>query len=438
MYRSLIFATSLLSLAKGQLVGNLYCKGSCTAKNGKVVIDANWRWLHVKGGYTNCYTGNEWNATACPDNKSCATNCAIDGADYRRLRHYCERQLLGTEVHHQGLYSTNIGSRTYLMQDDSTYQLFKFTGSQEFTFDVDLSNLPCGLNGALYFVSMDADGGLKKYPTNKAGAKYGTGYCDAQCPRDLKFINGEGNVEGWQPSKNDQNAGVGGHGSCCAEMDIWEANSVSTAVTPHSCSTIEQSRCDGDGCGGTYSADRYAGVCDPDGCDFNSYRMGVKDFYGKGKTVDTSKKFTVVTQFIGSGDAMEIKRFYVQNGKTIPQPDSTIPGVTGNSITTFFCDAQKKAFGDKYTFKDKGGMANMPSTCNGMVLVMSLWDDHYSNMLWLDSTYPTDKNPDTDAGSGRGECAITSGVPADVESQHPDASVIYSNIKFGPINTTFG
>ena len=77
------------------------------------------------------------------------------------------------------------------MQDDSTYQLFKFTGSQEFTFDVDLSNLPCGLNGALYFVSMDADGGMSKYSTNKAGAKYGTGYCDSQCPRDLKFINGE-------------------------------------------------------------------------------------------------------------------------------------------------------------------------------------------------------------------------------------------------------
>ena len=55
---------------------------------------------------------------------------------------------------------------------------------------------------------------------------------------------------------------------------------------------------------------RYNGVCDKDGCDFNSYRMGVKDFYGKGKTVDTSKKFTVVTQFIGTGDAMEIKRFY--------------------------------------------------------------------------------------------------------------------------------
>ena len=33
---------------------------------------------------------------------------------------------------------------------------------KEFTFDVDVSNLPCGLNGALYFVAMDKDGGTSK------------------------------------------------------------------------------------------------------------------------------------------------------------------------------------------------------------------------------------------------------------------------------------
>ena len=62
--------------------------------------------------------------------------------------------------------------------------------NKEFTFDVDLSTLPCGLNGALYFVSMDKDGGMSEYANNKAGAKYGTGYCDSQCPQDIKFING--------------------------------------------------------------------------------------------------------------------------------------------------------------------------------------------------------------------------------------------------------
>ncbi len=30
-----------------------------------------------------------------------------------------------------------------------------------------------------------------KYPGDQAGAEYGTGYCDAQCPQDIKFINGQ-------------------------------------------------------------------------------------------------------------------------------------------------------------------------------------------------------------------------------------------------------
>lgn len=70
----------------------------------------------------------------------------------------------------------------------------------------------------------------------------------------------------------------------------------------------------------------------------------------------------------------------------------------------------------------------------GMVLVMSLWDDYYANMLWLDSTYPT-----TGSGPGyaRGTCATSSGVPASVESQNSDAYVVYSNIKVGAINSTF-
>lgn len=40
------------------------------------------------------------------------------------------------------------------------------------------------------------------------------GYCDAQCARDLKFIDGKANAEGWQPSSNDANAGVGQFGAC--------------------------------------------------------------------------------------------------------------------------------------------------------------------------------------------------------------------------------
>ncbi|OCL03474.1 glycoside hydrolase family 7 protein [Glonium stellatum] len=453
MYRSIAFVSALLATTRGQQVGiyttethpsitwqQCTSSTSCTTVNGKVVVDANWRWVHSTSSTTNCYTGNTWDTTLCPDDSTCATNCALDGADYSGTYGVtASGNSLELTFVTKGAYSTNIGSRLYLMVDDSNYQMFTLL-NQEFTFDVDVSNLPCGLNRALYFVSMDKDGGMAKYSTNKAGAKYGTGYCDSQCPRDLKFIDGQGNVEGWKPSSNDANAGVGNHGSCCAEMDVWEANSISAAVTPHSCDTTSQTMCTGDACGGTYSSTRYAGTCDPDGCDFNSYRMGNTTFYGPGKTVNTNSKFTVVTQFItntgtSSGTLSEIRRFYVQNGKLIPNSMSKISGVTGNSITSAYCDAQKAAFGDTYSFKTHGGFTSMSTAMkNGMALVMSLWDDHYANMLWLDSTYPTDS---TSLGSARGTCATSSGVPADVEVNSPSASVTYSNIKFRPINSTY-
>ena len=220
-------------------------------------------------------------------------------------------------------------------------------------------------------------------------------------------------------------------------MDIWEANKMSAALTPHPCTTIGQTMCDGNDCGGTYSTNRYAGECDPDGCDFNSYRQGNTTFYGPGMTVDTTSKFTVVTQFLtdSSGSLSEIKRFYVQNGKVIPNSNSDISGVGGNSITTDYCNAQKTAFGDTNDFSTKGGLTQMGAALSqGMVLVMSLWDDHYADMLWLDSTYPTNG---TSQGDFRGSCATTSGVPSDVESNSPNSNVIYSNIKFGPINSTY-
>ena len=37
----------------------------------------------------------------------------------------------------------------------------------------------------------------------------------------------------------------------------------------------------------------------------------------------------------------------------------------------------------------------------GMVLVLSLWDDHDANMLWLDGEYPLDKVPLAQLGGGR-------------------------------------
>lgn len=79
MYPSFLLAAALAASAvRGQQVGTMQTEthpsmswqkcsagGSCTTQQGKVVIDANWRWVHDKtsGSTTNCYTGNTWNTT---------------------------------------------------------------------------------------------------------------------------------------------------------------------------------------------------------------------------------------------------------------------------------------------------------------------------------------------------------------------------------------
>jgi len=415
--------------------------GGCQTQQNEIVLDANWRWVHNVGGYTNCYTGNKWNTEYCPDPATCAQNCAVDGADYQGTYGISTS---GNELDlgfvTKGQYSNNIGSRNYLMANETYYQIFTPLG-QEFTFDVDVSNLPCGLNGAVYFVSMDADGGMQ-YPSNKAGAKYGTGYCDAQCPQDLKFIRGQANTIDWTPDSNNGNAGTGFYGTCCTEMDLWEANSMSSAYTPHVCTVVGQYSCNGTECGNS-AGTRYEGVCDKDGCDFNSYRMGAQNFYGKGMKVDTTRKFSIVTQFITSdgtanGDLVEIKRFYVQDGNVIPNSNVNVPGMDSvNSISDDFCKQQKKAFGDQDQFEYKGGLKAMGQALQrGVVLVLSLWDDYSAYMLWLDSNYPIEGNPST-PGIARGSCPTSSGRPWDVEAQSPNANVKYSNIRVGEIGSTY-
>ncbi|KAJ3532627.1 hypothetical protein NMY22_g7666 [Coprinellus aureogranulatus] len=452
---------ALLSAVHGQQVGSYQTEthpklswqtctrgGSCTTNsNGAVALDANWRWTHITGNYTNCYTGNTWNTTICTDGKACASKCAVEGANYQSTYGITTSGNALTLKFVTKGENTNIGSRVYLMASDSRYQMFNLL-NKEFTFDVDVSQLPCGLNGALYFVQMDADGGMAKSSGNKAGAKYGTGYCDSQCPRDIKYIDGEANVAGWTPSPNDTNAGTGNYGTCCSEMDIWEANSIAAAYTPHPCKTTNdggQQRCTGQQCN---VPDRYGGLCDPDGCDFNSFRMGEKNFYGPGMTVDTKKKMTVVTQFITnnnstSGTLTEIRRIYVQDGKVIQNSKTNFPGILPNydSITDKFCDDQKKAFQDATSFQKNGGLVQMgkASTISHSPL-SSLFetarDDHTANMLWLDSNYPTNGDP-SKPGIARGTCSTSSGKPTDVEANSPNAQVIFSNIKFGDIGSTY-
>jgi len=445
-------ATSLLVGVAAQKAGHLTkekhpkldwkaCSSSgCHTVHSEVTIDSNWRWTHKTGEATNCYTGNLWDQSLCPDKKTCTQNCVIEGADKEYTETYGvktdgDKLELGFVTH--GPYTTNIGSRVYLMNGEDKYKMFHLK-NREFTYTVDDSDIGCGLNGALYFVAMEEDGGAKRH--GNAGAKYGMGYCDAQCPHDLKWINGEANVENWVPSETDVNAGTGKYGTCCTEIDIWEANKISTAFTMHSCEVEEQTRCEGVHCGDN-GPDRFKGVCDKNGCDIQPFRLGEKHFWGPGShfTIDSRHPVQVTTQFITEdgtdhGKLKEVKQFYTQNGKTIHHPMYTVNGKKHNTISDNFCRDWVAETKDGTNYLEKGGLDAVDKAFqNGVVLVMSLWDDHYANMLWLDSTFPVDSHA---PGAARGTCSADSGKPEDVEKTQAHSKVKFSDIKVGGIGTT--
>ncbi|CAI4219553.1 unnamed protein product [Parascedosporium putredinis] len=336
--------------------------GSCSNVNGEIVIDANWRWIHTVDGYDNCYDGNVW-TDICSDASDCAKNCAVEGADYSTTYGITtSSDALTLKFVQEHEYGANVGSRVYLMNGSDKYQMFELLNN-EFAFDVDLSQVECGMNSALYFVPMKEDGGLSDESNNEAGAKYGVGYCDAQCARDLKFINGKD-----------------------------------------------------DTCGGTYSDDRYSGGCDANGCDYNPYRLGNLDFYGQGSLLDTTKN--VITRF--EQDAMY--QVFIQDGKTIEVPAPNMEGIPSdsNKINAAFCTAAPTVFDDRNRFDEIGGYSQLTEALAiPMVLVMSIWSDKAGQ-----------------PGALRGPCATDSGVPAEVIAEHGDATVVWSNIRYGPIGST--
>jgi cellulose 1,4-beta-cellobiosidase len=410
-----------ITLEESPQIGLQHCTKAtgCQSEQASLVLDANWRWLHKVGGYSNCYDGR-WSPDACPDIETCKKNCAMEGVTADGyVNTYGVQNITGGVSLKYVSTKGNVGSRLYVTDGDESYKTFMLL-NREFAMDVDVSTLECGLNGAVYFIEMDSKGGKGK-GSNEAGAKYGTGYCDAQCPQDK-----------WDTNPN--------HGVCCVEMDVWEANSRAAAYTPHPCSTEGPTNCDGIDCG--LNNDRFKGLCDKDGCDLNSYRMGDREFYGPGSffTLDSTKPMTVVTQFLtddGSddGNLVEIRQFYIQDGKLISHSSSSIPGVEGDSVTDSLCTKQKSAFGSVDHFQVKGGLTSMGRALKrGMVLSLSLWDDYSTQMGWLDATFPPDANG---LGVARGPCDGSSSNPDLLRRMHRDAYVKYTNIKYGEINSTF-
>ncbi|KXH37027.1 glycosylhydrolase family 7-4 [Colletotrichum simmondsii] len=448
---------ALATVATAQKVGNLVpeqhpklswqnCSkspngtSSCSTIDAEVVLDAEWRWLRNANSISNCYTGNQWDLAQCNTTASCTSTCALEGADAQSYRDgygitTTGGNTLSQKFVTQYAFSSNVNSRVFMLEPGGTdrYQTFVLMGN-ELAFDVELSSVECAINSALYFVAMEPDGGMARYPTNEAGARYGTGYCDASCPRSNRFVGGKANVEGWVPSETDQVRGTGNYGACCAEFDAWNSNAHSYSMISKPCVDTGYEVCQTTDCDAAKTGGSGQVQCDSSGCDYNPYRLGDKEFYGKGKTVDTSRKFTVVTQF--SED--NVKQFFIQDGKRIETPAASYPGFPNASgLSPDYCKALPANFQDPEYFAQVGGYARHNEALRRpMVLTMSISNDHWANNLWLDSTFPRDRSGLP--GAERGSCpSLGNGPgPQEVERYYPNAKVAWSNIRFGPIGTT--
>ena len=99
--------------------------GACLPVVGQLVIDANWRWTHKNNDFNNCYTGNTWDTSACPDGPTCAANCQIDGITQEKwtktygIDNGNDQQKIRFQFVTQDTYGTTIGGRIYLMEDKS-------------------------------------------------------------------------------------------------------------------------------------------------------------------------------------------------------------------------------------------------------------------------------------------------------------------------------
>jgi len=310
------------------------------------------------------------------------------------------------------------GPRVYLIEEEgvnkNTMLMLK---GKEFTFDMNVSTMPCGFNAALYFV------GMKE---NEGEAEKGMHYCDGQAVA----------------------------GTFCAEMDVMEANTKAQQFTTHAC--IDECGSYNDGAVQCKKSTGGAAVCDRDGCGLNPFRYGPGStyntegqnlkWYGEGKAyaLDSSQLMTVVTQFhVDSGELANITRFYLQNGKRIDLPTLYVrPPTDGSHYGPFELPAIRADFCTDIYDRWNGNAGYSPlaqmgkNMEKGMVLAMSAWysEEVYSGgrpaggktqtgMSWLDGIN------DWSGLKKAGPCDQTT---TDTGTHH----ATFSDIRIGDIGTT--
>lgn len=122
--------------------------GGCTEATNYLVLDSLAHSVHQANSTVGCGDwGSAPNATACPTEEACAANCIQEGlSDYSTVGVTTDGASLRMQMI---VNNVSVSPRIYLLDEtEGEYEMVKFTGG-EFTFDVDATKLPCGMNSAL-------------------------------------------------------------------------------------------------------------------------------------------------------------------------------------------------------------------------------------------------------------------------------------------------
>merc|ERR1719516_799099 len=140
---------------------------------------------------------------------------------------------------------------------------------QVWSYDVDVSNVACKCNAAMYWVNMPGYENGNPYP-----AEWGIYYCDAN------YVNGN-----W-----------------CPEYDTFEGNTETMGVAIHTCD---------------FQPPNEYPTCDRQGCGDNACGA-IGGQYGRGRTIDTTKPYRISHGQIMDGDFMAAStHHFEQEGRTV-------------------------------------------------------------------------------------------------------------------------
>lgn len=221
--------------------------------------------------------------------------------------------------------------------DPSGYYQWQVLG-RALSYSVDLSDVGCSCNAALYLVSMpgyNASSGLVPDPRSAY-------YCGANAGK---------------PSVN-TSASVG-RGNYCPEMDIIEANSFAAQSTPHICN-------------GTNHGPGFYPMCDHHGCATAVYNQSKTAMCKSDRcTINTGRLFRHTVSFPVdevTGALKAISNEFEQDGRVF-----TFDSCTGG-VNAEWTNGSSAAY-----------LSKMESNLRmGMVLDISLWGLSNGGMSWLD------------------------------------------------------